>query len=140
MTADEKEKQKVKEMLTVDYVPFPAELVIRVDRIVEAAKGSSGFVQTQADLKVLRMLFDLFVRYYPQAANDLYQSVKFFKTNEKEKGISKEGSAMIQHTLEMPQRLHELIHAVYPNQKYDRQFVRRLVSVIPEVRATKANL
>lgn len=137
---DEKEKAKVKEMLKVDWVPYPADLVVKIDKIIEMAKGSSGYVQTEADLKVLRALFEVFVRYYPQAATDLYNSVQFFKAHEKDGGIGKEGSAMVQHQLEMPEKLYLLIKAVYPNQSWDRKFIRRLISVIPEVKATKGGI
>lgn len=126
--------------LDIQWVPFPADLVFQVDRIVELAKGSQGAVQSQGDLKVLREIYELFRKYYPEANKDMEIAVKHFKTYEKEKGISKEGSAMIQHQIEVPERLYQLISAVYPNQKWDRKFVRILVQAIPETKATNAKI
>lgn len=137
---DPKEQKVVKDLNKVDYVPFPYEMVARVDRIVAMAKSSQGSVQSDADLKAVRMIFDLFVHYYPQAADDLYAAVRHYKSMENDGGLGKEGSAMLQHQIEIPQRFYELMKAVYPNQKWDRKFIKKLVGVIPEVKATKGGI
>ena len=135
------EKKKVKEMLHVDYEPFPPDLVIEVDKIVDMARGSSGVVQTEADWKTVRQIFLLFVKAYPDKALDLYKSVKTLKREQvNDHGTKKEGEAWIQHQMEVPERFYQLFKAVYPNQKWDQRFVLKFVQVIPEVKAVEGHL
>ena len=107
-------------------VPYETELVQVVDAIIKLAKGRGKRVTGEKDWDVIEKVIRMWQTLYPQESKFFYDSMKKWRVNSKPSGINREkGGAMIQHKLEVPQKLYQLIEAVYPDQKWDKRFVEK---------------
>lgn len=104
-----------------------------VDKIVELAKDRPTFVDGDKDWEVIWELFKLWYSEYPEQYDDFQRSVSEIRKNMKTaNGVFKEdGSDLWQRQLEVPVTFYNMIRAIYPNQKWDRKFVRGLAMRIP---------
>jgi len=117
-----------------EYITLPLSLTKRIDRIMETAKSSSGAVQSEADWKAVRLLFELFLQAYPDKALDLYKAVSYLKSQQNDHSFVKvNGDLKFQHQMEVPEKFYMFMKAVYPNQQWDTKFVTKFISVVPEV-------
>lgn len=119
--------------LDVRYVQVPRKKLEAVDRIVELAKGRPTFVDGDKDWEVIWELFVLWYNEYPEQYDAFQKSVAEIRNNLKdENGIFKEaGTDLWQRQLEVPMTFHAMIKAFYPDQKWDRKFVKGLAMRIP---------
>lgn len=124
------------EELDIHMEPFARHVVMGTDFIVETAKknGSKSHVQTTADLKTLRAIFDVWSKMYPDYYNDFMKSIAWFRANEQDHGVGGDKGAKIQHQLEIPEKLYQMIMAIFPDQKWDRKFIMKLVKALPELK------
>ena len=124
------------EALDIQLEPFAAHVVAGTDYVVGVAKknGSKSHVQTSKDLQTLRAIFDVWTRMYPAYYEEFMKGIRWFRKNEGAHGIGGDKNARIQHQLEVPQKLYEMIMAIFPDQDWDRPFIKKLVQAIPEVK------
>jgi hypothetical protein len=53
------------------------------------------------------------------------------------KGIVKDDDGdMVQHMLEIPEVFHNYMHTMFPRQKWDKKFIRKLTSELPILKVT----
>lgn len=116
----------------VYYVEVPRRKVQLIDKIVELAKNSSTTIENDADWEIVRTLFDFFKTEFPEDYAYYLKSIAMFRSQHNYgNAFVKEGDGMIQHQLEIPEKFAELIWAVFPDQKFDRDFVRGLSKTLP---------
>lgn len=114
------------------YVEVPRKKVEIVDRLVELAKNSGKTIETEKDWEIVEKLFVFFKHEFPEAYADYLQSIQHFRRQHNfGNAIVKDGEGMIQHQLEIPEKFAELIWAIFPDQKFDRDFVRGLSKTLP---------
>ena len=115
--------------LGVQYEPFRQEIVNAVDTIVLAAKknGSySGTVQTEADWKTMSTIVKVWSILFPDDYKSFIKNLAKVKSSLKNRHASnKEGEAVIQHQLSIPELLYILIRSVFPHLKWDKKFVAK---------------
>ena len=114
------------------YVEVPRKKVEIVDKLVELSKNSGTTIESEKDWEIVEKLFDFFKVEFPEAYNDYLQSIAILRSQHNYgNAIVKEGEAMMQHQLEIPEKFAELIWAIFPDQKFDRDFVRGLSKTLP---------
>jgi len=117
-----------------EYVVVPREQVMLIDRVVEKLKNNqSGMVESPDDWEAVMMLFDLFRMEHPAHYNNFVETMKGYRvaTKDTKAIIRDEAGDMVQHVLEVPERFHNYMHAMFPNQKWDRKFTNKLVQALP---------
>lgn len=117
-----------------EYVAVPREQVMVIDRIVEKLKNNeSGTVESPDDWDAVVLLFDLFRLEHPGHYNWFVETIKQHRVATiGNHGIIKDDSGdMVQHMLEIPEVFHQYMHRVFPNQKWDRKFIRKLTLELP---------
>lgn len=122
---------------------FPKYVVEAVDSLILYAnknKAYSPIVESPVDWKIIEGIYRLFSIMYPNTEKEFIKSIKHFKTTEVNKGIAREGEGMIQHQLEVPQPLYQMINSFFPQQKWDKQFVKEISQVLPQLKTNDAKL
>ena len=111
------------------YEPFRKEIVDAVDAIVLAAKKNGSYskrVETQADWKTMTTIVRVYATIFESDYRDFIKNLKKTKESLKtEHAHDKEGEAIVQHQLSVPQMLYILIKVIFPDQKWDKDFVAR---------------
>lgn len=116
------------------YVTAPREQMQLIDKVVEKLRNNqSGMVETEDDWAAVKLLFDLFRKEHPGHYEWFVEEIKKFRVaTVSTHGIIKdESSDMVQHMLEIPEIFHAYIHKMFPNQKWDRTFIRKLSQELP---------
>jgi hypothetical protein len=114
------------------YVEVPRRKVQIIDALVELSKNSSTSIQTDKDWEIVEKLFDFFKVEFPEDYAYFLQGIAQIRSNYNHgKAFIKEGSGMMQHQMEIPEKFAELIYAIFPDQKFDRDFVRGLAKTLP---------
>lgn len=109
-----------------------------VDKFWQQKGSKDGYVVHRGDWAVIRHCYDLFRISYPQEVKIFVETQKNVRRDLKnEKGIVKEGEAMLQHVANIPQKLFALISTFYPRQKWDTKFVHQLCKEIPIIKVGK---
>lgn len=127
------------ELIDVQYVAVSATKLQQVERIVELAKGRPTFVDGDKDWEVIWELFKLWYTEYPEQYHQFQESVANIRKELKNKnGLFREdGSDLWQRQLEIPQTFYFMIKAIYPDQKWDRKFVKGLALRIPVLKVAE---
>jgi len=113
-------------MVDIDQIPYESQLVSAVDALVKVAKPCGKTVTKEYDWKVIEKIIKMWQVLYPEESEYFNKSMQTWRSHTKKSGIAKgKGGAMIQHKLEMPQKLHGLIMAIFPDQKWDKKFVNK---------------
>lgn len=114
------------------YVEVPRRKVEIVDKLVELAKNSGTTIENDRDWEIVAKLFEFFKVEFPEDHYYFLQGIAQMRAQHNYgNAIIKEGEGMIQHQLEIPEKFAELIMAVFPDQKFDRDFVRGLAKTLP---------
>jgi len=114
------------------YVEVPRRKVEIVDKLVELAKNSGKTIETEHDWSIVSKLFDFFKIEFPEDHYYFLQGIAQMKSQYNYgNAFIKEGEAMVQHQLEIPEKFAELIWAIFPDQKFDRDFVKGLSKTLP---------
>lgn len=123
------------------YIPFEKPIVDAVDYILQIANenGSQDTIQSSKDWDTIRSLYNIWATLYPEELNKFKESIAFFKQYE-DSTVSKESGAMVGHKLEVPQHLHQLISVIFRNQNWDKQFVAKLTTELPELHPSEGNV
>jgi len=107
------------------YVPFERELVKFVDAIIEQRikLGRPTQITKNSHWQLVELILRGWCALYPEYANRFFDHMKRVRNNAKRLGVAREGEAMIQHQVEVPQSLYQMIMTAFPNQKWDKKFV-----------------
>lgn len=128
-------------MAGVHWEAFPEHIVKAVDYVVDIAKknGSKDYVQTSADWATIREVFNLYAKMYPQHFAEFAKGIREFRKVEYDHGIGGDKGARIQHVLEVPEKFHAMLKAIFPMQKWDRKFTLRLAKECPALKPIDDN-
>lgn len=114
------------------YVEVPRRKVQIIDRLVELSKNSGTTIESEKDWEIVEKLFDFFKSEFPEDYQHFLIGISQMRSNYSYgKAFIKEGSGMMQHQMEIPEKFAELIYAIFPDQKFDRDFVRGLAKTLP---------
>jgi len=118
------------------YLEVPRHKVQRVDAILDKHKrlNCNDWVQTDNDWEIVVDLYKFWITEYPEEYKTFYDSVTKYKNEmERSDGIVKDGDAMLQHQLELPEYFYRFLIAVFDKQEshFDRKFVKELSKRIP---------
>jgi hypothetical protein len=114
------------------YVEVPRKKVEIIDKLVELSKNSGTTIETEKDWEIVAKLFDFFKVEFPEDYAYYLQSIAMLRSQHNYgNAIVKQGEGMIQHQLEIPEKFAELIYAIFPDQKFDKDFVRGLSKTLP---------
>lgn len=115
-------------------VPFEKPLVDAVDSIITLANrnGSKGYIQTSKDWDTVRYIFQVWQALFPDEFKHFSESVEYFREYQ-ESSVAKENTAMLQHKMEIPQHLHQMVKVIFKEQNWDRPFLKKMVETIPEL-------
>lgn len=127
------DKNKVKDLLSVEYVPFEQPLVKFVDHIINTRikLGRPLEITNEKHWDLVKFIFTGWNSLYPDHSNAFLQHMKNWRRESRHLGVSREGEAMIQHRLEIPQTLYSLIMTAFPNQKWTSKFTLRFAKELP---------
>lgn len=121
-----------------DYVPYEGHIVAVVDKLMEMAKkrGYPTHVSTEEDWLLVEQIIKMWATLYPEQSEEFWKSQQYKKSIQKNEFASnKEGEALVRHLVEIPQKLWDLIHAVFPQQKaQDKKFALKFGQRLPAFR------
>ena len=100
--------------------------------------SKQGVVEHEGDWKTIEFCYEVFRISYPEDLKVFIETQKKVRYNLKhEHGGFKDGEARMQHMMNIPQKMYQLINVFYPDQKWDRTFVRELAVRLPVFRVPK---
>jgi hypothetical protein len=117
----------------IEYKPVPRAQLEIIDKIVELSKDSKGIVELPEHDNALELMFDLFKLEFAEEYETFLEEMKKFRNASiNNDGILKDirGDA-IQHQLEIPERFYMYVKSIFPEQKWDSIFLKRLTSILP---------
>lgn len=123
-----------------EYVVVPRAKVMLIDRVVDKLKDNqSGMVETQNDWDAVALLFELFRIEHPAHYNWFVETMKQYRVATKDTNaiIKDDAGDSMQHMLEIPEMFHAYMHRMFPNQKWDKKFLRRLTSELPILKVSE---
>ncbi len=121
------------------YVEVPRKKVEIIDKLVELSKNSGTTIESEQDWEIVAKLFEFFKAEFPEDYSYYLQSIAMLRSQHNYgKAFVKQGDAMIQHQLEIPEKFAEMIYAIFPDQKFDRDFVRGLSKTLPILRVASS--
>ena len=121
------------------YVEVPRRKVQIIDKLVELSKNSGTTIESDKDWEIVAKLFEFFKTEFPEDYAYYLQSIAMLRSQHNYgKAFIKQGDSMIQHQLEIPEKFAEMIYAIFPDQKFDRDFVRGLSKTLPILRVASS--
>jgi hypothetical protein len=117
-----------------EYVAVSPTKLKLVDEIVfKVRHNTSGTVESDQEWEAIVLMFKLFTIEYPEHYEWFIDKIKFYRnaTQDTHGIIKDESGDSMQHQLEIPEGFHMYVHTMFPNQKWDKKFVRRLISELP---------
>ena len=120
-------------MNDVVNIPYERQLVEAVDNILAVAKQNGSFdaFKTSKDWETLDYLFYLWQILYTDEYSRFLESIQYFRQYE-QSSVAKEHGAMLQHKIELPQHLHQMIKVVWRQQRFTKPFIRGLIEHFPQ--------
>lgn len=120
----------------IDYVPFETILVRFVDHILEERikMGRPTHVTNDNHWGLIEFIIEGWSELYPEYSHDFIVHMKRVRLHANHLGVSREGEAIIQHQLEIPQKLFQLIMVAFPDQKWDREFNLQFAKHFPSLK------
>jgi hypothetical protein len=120
----------------VDYYTVPAKVIKGANHLVEIAKQASpnGRVETSKDWWILEETIKVYRSMFPRDYLEFMSSIAAIRSAHRglSQGIAKEaGGAELRSTLELPQKLHEMILTMFPKQYFDKEFVYKFANKLP---------
>ncbi len=108
----------------IQYMPYETPLVQFVDKIIdERIKiGRPVEIKRDADWNLVEFILRGFDALYPEYSNQFFKHMADIRAKANHLGVSREGEAMIQHQIEIPQALYSMIMTAFPKQKWSTQF------------------
>lgn len=96
-----------------------------VDRIVNLAKGVREEIKSQKDWEIFFDLLKFYKERWPDEFESFSQAIKDIRRTRRAKGYSQ--SKEIMYVGALPPRFVRIIRAIFPNQRFDKTFVWRMV-------------
>ena len=129
-------KKKTNPFSGITQVPYETPLVLFVDKLIEVANknGSKNYIQTSYDWQTLDFIYRGWCILYPEYARPFEKHMQSVHLHGNKLGISREGEAIIQHQLEIPVSLFQMIKTIFPKQTWDKQFVAKFAKHFPQMR------
>lgn len=123
--------------LDIHMEPFPGQMVIFIDTLLDFAKqhSSMSIVDTEGDWQTLTFIYKGWKILYPTDAWNFEHDMAKVRKATVKKGIVKENGAMMQHIANVPTTLYQMVRAIFPDQKWNRKFIDKLIMRFPEMRA-----
>lgn len=122
-----------------EYVVVPRPQAMLIDKVVDKLKNNnSGLVESEDDWEAVVMLFDLFRIEHPEHFAHFVETMKQYRyATSSTNAIIKDGEGdMVQHMLEVPEKFHQYMHYMFPNQKWEKKFIMKLTRVLPVLKVT----
>lgn len=126
------------------YTAVPLPMLKDIEHLVDVRKKASpdGRIESDKDFEILVNVYGVWRKYFPEDYRSFIKSAEQIRndvTMQGTKGIVKgEGEARMQHQLEIPEKLHQMIVIIFPQHKYDKAFVKKFVQYLPEFRVSDA--
>ena len=131
--------QRFLEVKISDY-----ERVSNLIKFMQDNRSPTKKVETPNDWKVVQVLYDFWKKEQPLEHAFFLKSIQNYSNayygtgNEFAEMIHQEtgqrSKMEIRHVLEIPERFYHVFTSVYPNQDWDKPFIRQLLKEIPELR------
>lgn len=115
----------------IDSVPYEGALVAFVDALIELAKknGSTLRVETSLDWQTIDYMFKGWQVLYPKTSTDFLEHMKAWRRSSTDHGISREsGGATVQHKMELPRPIFDMMKIVFPLQVWDKKFSEKFAN------------
>ena len=111
----------------LEKIPYERYLVEFTDSLIDIAKrnGSKSRVETSHDWKTLDYIYRGWRILFPQTSKEFEDHMKNWRLLATKGGLSKEKNALIQHKLEIPLPLYQMIKTIFPDQKWNKEFVKK---------------
>lgn len=105
-------------------VPYEGTLVMFVDHIIDTRikLGRPTTISTPKCWELLDFIIRGWDALYPEYSRPFFEHMKEVHRRANHLAVSREGEAMIQHQLEIPQRLNEIIMIAFPQHKWSKKF------------------
>ena len=128
-------------VLDYDYVEVSPAQLSAVESLVKMSRdiNQDGFVKSRKDWEAVNYLWRYFKANCPVDyrfwKEEIKQTRKDYKLNNKH-GVKEEAfGASLQHTATYPRKFMHIFHSFFPNQDISkREFIRGLIDEIPEFR------
>lgn len=123
-----------------EYVAVsPAKLKLVDEIVYKVRHNTSGTVESDTEWEAIVLMFELFKIEYPEHYDWFVDKIKFYRqaTQDTHGIIKDESGDSMQHQLEIPEGFHMYVHTMFPNQKWDKKFVRRLIKELPILRISE---
>ena len=125
----------------MELAVFPKSLLEAVEVIDKHWKmygSKDGYIERQKDWDVVEHCFELFRLSYPEDFKIFVKTQRDIRGNLKEKhgGIT-EPDVNMQHMINIPQKMYQLINVFYPSQKWDKKFCIKLAKKLPVLSVPK---
>jgi hypothetical protein len=119
--------------LKLNYVPYERDLVKFVDYIIDKriALGRPTTITNEAHWDLIIFILRGWYALFPEYAGQFFKHMKEVRLRAKHLGVSREGEAMLQHLVEVPQSLYQMIDIAFPDQKWDKKFILKFAKRIP---------
>ena len=124
-------------LLDLEYLAVGKSDIEAIDYLIKISKGAKS-VKTASAWGVVAKVFEFWTRRWPNEWNEFASSIKDIKaTRLRKDGKSKGGG--IKYIGALPLRFERLIKAVFPEQKFDKKFVYKLVKNIEIIKVGERN-
>lgn len=117
-----------------EYVAVSPIKLRLVDEIVHKIRfNTTGTVETNEEWEAIVLMFELFKVEYPEHFEWFLEKIKQYRelTDSTHGIIKDESSDGMQHQLEIPEGFYMYAHKMFPNQKWDKKFINRLIQELP---------
>lgn len=125
------------------YKPYERPVVEYVDKLLElrSKRGSNLSVQTEGDWAIMDFIYKGWRTLFSEYADGFESQMRTWRAMTLNKmGVAKEGGAMLQHQLEVPEKLYAMIKIVYPMQKWDKKFIKKFSDRFPQFKGADTKL
>lgn len=129
-------KKRFDPMEGIKQVPYDASIVLFIDKLIEVRNkngSTEGTISTEKDWETMQFLLRGWKILYPEEAYSFNNHMKILRRDTKNNGLVKEGNALIQHQMEIPETLYKMIKALFPVQKWDKKFVTAFTKRFPQL-------
>lgn len=105
-----------------------------IEELVKISVDTSGpKPETDKDWEIIVKTYELWKTFFPNEYSSLIKNTSIIRDEHiVNKGISKEGGALLQHNMEMPIQLENMIKKIFPKFKLDKKTVKRFLKLLPE--------
>lgn len=125
---------------SMELLPMPRWVVEALDKMLKrwTQAGRNTRVEGIRDWEIVVALWQVWRKAYPEEYQDFVAKVrKTRSTHINKHGSSKFGpdGGQIRHIADIPGRFDKLLATFYPQQKYSKSFLHKLVKYIPDLQA-----